>query len=423
MGLRVGCGTQDITPSGSVALAGHPYLNRRSSGVHDPLQVIAVHLRCDNVGLLLVTLDLLGIDTPTAKQLRQEIAKSATVPEDRVFINCTHTHSGPVTQELLCWSDDAAAAKPDSAYLGLVREKAVFAAAHACATTRPTEAAWTTVDENIDVLSIREEGGGAHEAIVVVCGLVPALLDETTTEISADVPFYLTKRLRAQYGETLTVLFLARPCVGETDDPRLGCCSFEEVEKIGSDMAETIIQSIGKLSAGDYRSEIDLSGRRTSMKLPLRQAMPSPTNAKQRWSESASGFSKLRSLGGDKAAIRAARRAVIEARGILNIATAKSNGTLAKWVASSQLAEVQVVQVGSRYLAGMPGVLFAEYGDMARERSEGKVHPVSLVNGDLQGYIVTPKVESSVRFGRIPSPYDCEAGEMLLNTVFSMISH
>ena len=114
MALRVGCGVQDITPSGSVALMGHPYLNRRSSGVHDPLQVSAVHLRCDSGGVLLVTLDLFGLDTTTAKQLRQQIAKSTAVPEERVFISCTHTHSGPLTHELLCWSDDADAGKPDS---------------------------------------------------------------------------------------------------------------------------------------------------------------------------------------------------------------------------------------------------------------------------------------------------------------------
>jgi len=421
MALRVGCGVQDITPCGSVALAGHPYLNRRSSGVHDPLQVYAVHLRCDNAGVTLVTLDLFGLDTTTARQLRQEIAKSATVPEERVFINCTHTHSGPVTHDLLCWSDDADAGKPDSGYLALVTEKAVFAAAHACATTRPAEAAWTTVDGNVDVLSIREERGGAHEAILVVCSTAPALLDEQTTEISADVPFYMARRLREQYGKTLTVLFLAGPCAGETDDPRSGCCSFEEIEAIGSGMAEAIVRRIGELSPGDYHSDVALSGRRTSVKLPLRQAMPSPSNAQQRWSECATRHARLRNLSGDKAVVRAARCAAIEARGILNIATARSDGTLPKWVASSQLAEVQVVQVGSRCLAGMPGVLFAEYGDRAREIGGGTVHPVCLVNGDLQGYIVTPKAESSVRFGLVPSPYDCEAGDILLNAAFSMV--
>ena len=421
MGLRVGCGVQDITPCGSVALAGHPYLNRRSSGVHDALHASAVHLRCDNAGITLVTLDLFGIDTITARQLRQEIAKSTTVPEERVFINCTHTHSGPFTHELLCWSDDVGAGKPDSGYIGLVGEKAVLAAAHACATTRPTEAAWTTEDGNVDVLSIRAEGGGAHEAILVVCSMAPALLDEQITEISADVPFYMARRLREQYGETLTVLFLAGPCARETDDPRSGGCSFEEIEEIGSGMAEAIVRSIGELSPGDYRSDVVLSGRTTKVKLPLREAMPSPSIAKQRWSERAAGHARLRSFGGDKAAVRAARRAAIEARGILNIATARRDGTLPKWVASSQLAEVQVMQVGSRCLAGMPGVLFAEYGDRAREIGGGKVHPVCLVNGDLQGYIVTPKAESSVRFGLAPSPYDCEAGDILLNTAFSMV--
>jgi len=419
MGLRVGCGVQDITPGGSVALEGHPYLNRRSSGVHDPLQVSAVHLRCDSGGVLLVSLDLFGLDATTARQLRQDIAKSTAVPEDRVFVSCTHTHSGPVTQELLCWADDAG--KPDSEYISLVTEKAILAAAHACATTRPTEAAWITVDANLDALSIREEGAGAHEAIVVVCSTAPALLDEETTELSADFPFYMAKRLREQYGETLTVLFLAGPCAGETDDPRSGGCSFAEIEKIGTGMADAIIRRIGELGPGDYQSDVALSGRRTSEKLPLRAAMPSPLNAKQRWAECAAAHARLRNLGGDKAAIRAAGRAAIEARGILNIVTARKDGTLPKWVASSQLAEVQVLQVGSRCLAGMPGVLFSDYGSRMKERGEGKVLPVCLVNGDLQGYIVTSQAESAVKFGRVPGPYDSEAGDILLNAAFSMI--
>ena len=62
---------------------------------HDDLW--AIGLRIDNGanGLLIVALDLLGLDGETVRDLRKKCADKAGLAESAVFFSCTHNHSGP----------------------------------------------------------------------------------------------------------------------------------------------------------------------------------------------------------------------------------------------------------------------------------------------------------------------------------------
>ncbi len=412
MAVRIGTAVQDISPPTPVALSGYPYVEHVASGVHDPLMACALHIRSGNTGIILVSLDLIGLDVATARDVRQAVARATAVPEDRIFISCTHTYSGPPTNQWLCWIDDPNSPKPDPAYLALVREQTVAAASHAAATTRPAEIAWTTAGDGIAVLAVREENNGPFQAAVLISDVAPALLDESLAQISADFPNYTRKCLQETFGDTLTVLFLTAPCASVPVDPRWGNCSLEETEKLGREIGRAVGSSLGNLAGSDFTSDVVLHGRRADVTLPLRATMPSVWNAKVRWSECMAERDRLQANGADRTAIRIAGHAVTEARGAMNIAQAKKDGVLKRWSALCQPAEVQVLRIGERYLAGMPGVLFAEYGRSIRERSGGKVLPVSMVNGDLQGYIVTAKAAEAVgldkRIGSIEPGKDAD---------------
>jgi len=62
---------------------------------HDDLYAIGLSVENGPDRLLIVALDLLGLDGETVRDLRSKCAKKAGVPESAVFFSCTHNHSGP----------------------------------------------------------------------------------------------------------------------------------------------------------------------------------------------------------------------------------------------------------------------------------------------------------------------------------------
>ena len=116
MTLNAGAAVREISPPRDAALFGYPHVERTSTGVHDPLLASALFLEDDSRSVLLIALDLLFLDPPTARSIRRAVAREASVREASVFISCTHTHSGPVTCRLLGWEGDPAAPDPDPAY-------------------------------------------------------------------------------------------------------------------------------------------------------------------------------------------------------------------------------------------------------------------------------------------------------------------
>lgn len=69
--------------------------NDVSVAKHDDLQVCGVAV-CDGQDkVLIVSIDVLGIDDGHIRDLRKEAAKRLGVPEAHVLLSCTHTHEGP----------------------------------------------------------------------------------------------------------------------------------------------------------------------------------------------------------------------------------------------------------------------------------------------------------------------------------------
>lgn len=62
---------------------------------HDDL--FAIGLKVDNGRgqLLIIAMDILGLDGETVRDLRAKCAKMSGLPESAVFFSCTHNHSGP----------------------------------------------------------------------------------------------------------------------------------------------------------------------------------------------------------------------------------------------------------------------------------------------------------------------------------------
>ena len=99
--LQAGFFRGNITPPLGTHMAGY-YQDRQADGMLDPLLATCVAFRDGQENTALVfSLDLIGIRQDVADPARAVISKMTGVPEQAVFLACTHIHTGPVTATAL----------------------------------------------------------------------------------------------------------------------------------------------------------------------------------------------------------------------------------------------------------------------------------------------------------------------------------
>jgi len=106
MALKAGTAAIEITPPVGVELCGYGvYLQRRSTGVLDPLRARALVLDSGGVQMAIVSCDLIALMDRTVAEARQLIEGQTGIPGEHVLLGCSHTHAGPVTVELRGWGE------------------------------------------------------------------------------------------------------------------------------------------------------------------------------------------------------------------------------------------------------------------------------------------------------------------------------
>ena len=101
-GWRAGVASVPITPQEPIWLAGYGSRERPSGEVLQDLHAKALALE-DETGAVsvLVTIDLLGLSRRLSDQVVERAWQEFGVTRDRLGLNFSHTHSGPVTGEVL----------------------------------------------------------------------------------------------------------------------------------------------------------------------------------------------------------------------------------------------------------------------------------------------------------------------------------
>ncbi|HUT32032.1 MAG TPA: hypothetical protein VNE39_01015 [Planctomycetota bacterium] len=103
-GLRIGWAATDITPAKPVAIVGF-FQKRVSAGVRDPLTATALAL--EGIGpngavaeqAIMVSCDLLAIHRVTQEGVKKILKERLPdFDSDKLFLNATHTHQGPLQQ-------------------------------------------------------------------------------------------------------------------------------------------------------------------------------------------------------------------------------------------------------------------------------------------------------------------------------------
>lgn len=130
----------------AIALAGHHLygidnsnrLFRREHRSRQELSARALSIATGDKTAVIVALDLTGINASFTDMVKDELYKKRALPHSAVFINSSHTHFAPVTQNWPTWQESNRIA--DSTYLyTVVREAIVKAVEESLDNARPAE--------------------------------------------------------------------------------------------------------------------------------------------------------------------------------------------------------------------------------------------------------------------------------------------
>jgi neutral ceramidase len=436
MTLRAGTAVAEISPALPTALFGYPHVERIATGIHDPLLATALYLENSWSAVVLLALDVLLLNPATARSMRRAVAERTSVPEESVFISCSHTHSGPVTGRLLSWSGDPAVPSPDAPYLERLSATVAETAGRAMARTTAAEIAWTAADARgvggnrhaadgvtdpaAGVLAVRRSGGGPLMAAALIYGMHPTVLHEDSSLVSADFPHYARAHLRRQFGEGLAVLYHTGPSGNQSPRFFVRGQTFDEAERLGRTLAERVAAALGQLPASGFCGDCELRGAIRPVDLAPRE-FPPVAQAEQTLAGYRAEYQRLKAAATAPADVRTAECAVFGAEGTLTLARLHEQGVLARTLSEYRPGEVQVLRIGPGCLVGLPGEQFAEYGLEIKRRLPGNVYVVSLVNGDLQGYLVTPEAEALGCYESLTSLFRAEAGRTLVEAAVEAV--
>ena len=434
--LHAGAAVRDISPHRPMALYGYPHVERISTGVHDPLLATVIVLRNPGAALVLASLDLLMIEPPYARDLQSAIAEVVGCREAEVFISCTHTHSGPVTSRLIGWQNDPAVPNPDAEYLDFVKAQLATAAGVAAESTIPAELAWTAADatgvggnrlsaEGITdpecgILALRSSQDREMLAVAAIYGMHPTVLHEDSTLVSADFPYYTRLHIRQHLGQEIPIAYHTAPCGDQSPRRFVTEQTFAEAERLGRKLGSAICQALDDLADAAWQADVQLGARLATVNLPRNPIRPLP-EAERLLADYRAQYEQLQRDRAPRAEIRIAECAVFGAEGMLALAQAEARGELDARLRDYSPAEVQALQISDVCLIGLQGECFVEYALEIKRRAARRTFVVSLVNGELQGYIVTPEAAAAGGYEATNAVFAPESGRGLVSAAVELV--
>jgi hypothetical protein len=182
-------------------------------------------------------------------------------------------------------------------------------------------------------------------------------------------------------------------------------------------LANTIETTLSFLSEDAFFSEPVLRTETAIVSLPRKKFLSS-RQAKVNLDNARTLHRKLIADGAPHGPTRTAEVDIFGAEEALSFAIAHENGEIEKLFHEYQKVELQVIQIEPIVLVAFPGELFVEYALEIKDRSLKPATVISLANGELQGYIVTPGAKGyEADFSLFPP----SAGRILVEQALTII--
>jgi neutral ceramidase len=413
----------DITPPVGVWLEGFMERQEPSLGVHDPLlaQVLMVR-RGEAEGVVLVSLDLIGVRLDFTDRVREGISSATGIAKENILLACSHTHSGP-TGFLTGLPVIHTPADPE--LVQVVERKLIGAAVEASRTLRPArlgvghgrlrglgtsrlDPKSEVLDDEVTVLRI-DEDARQPMAVWMNFGCHPTVMGHENLWITADYPGAARATLRRIYPDT--IFLYANGASGDVSTRFTRReQSFAEVERMGRLLAGEVLKVTESLVCVTGGS---LCGRIEPLDLSFR-SFPADEEVQREIKHSQSELARLQQSGASHGEIR---RAMTRAEGAVarEWLIRELNGM------DRMHTQLQILEVGALSLVGLPGEPFTRIVLDIKARS-GRPHTaVVSYCGDEAGYFPDRQAFAEGTYEALITPYRDDVGDLLTDRAVRLL--
>ena len=431
--LQAGAATVEITPQSPQHLYGYPYLTRYHTGVHDPLWSSALYLSDGATQLLFIANDVIFIPKDSAARIRERLAGLTSVPASNIMVSATHTHSGPTTVDYLSNEHDKTVPPRDERYIKFLEERIIEAGEAACQRAQAAQTGLALADATgvgtnrrspdgpadtqVPVLVARSRDGRTNIAAMIVCSMHPTVMHEDSSLVSGDFPGMARQYVQSNaLGEGCPLLYHTGPAGNQSPRHVIDANTFDEAERLGHQLGRAVEEAIAGVSFSD---NVKLACKRAFVELPLR-TFPAPEEAEAAFKTAIERLENLRKHNAPRSEIRTAECDWFGAEERLTLARAAHEGRLAAVRETCMPAEIQVMSIGPWAFVGWPGEIFVEYALAVKARRKD-TFVVSLANGELQGYIVTPEAAAEGGYESSNAIFAPESGALLVRNTLELL--
>lgn len=418
MTVLFGFASADITPYGPVRLGGYVARAGESEGVADGLSAQVLAFWEGERRLVLVSLDLLGLDRETTATLSERLAGLTGLHADDFEVCCTHTHSGPNVLSPAMLGD----VPVEREYLDALPKRLAVAVEEAVRSEAPLEAGWATGEARgvgasrlapgrkdmeardlLPVLALR-----FNEVGVFGFGCHPTVLGHDNLLVSGDLFGAARRGLEERLNGPCVILQGAAADISARSTRREQ--TLRETRRLGELLADAA--TAVREGVKEVRPVSGLRVRRTSLELPIK-ALPSPEEARLREREMERELSRKRG-GATHAQTRLARTSLEGARveRRLSERVAAGDGVEAK-------CEIFAARIGTVGLLGVGGELASGLGAEISSRSPLRPTVILGCCGGYAGYILG--FGDSEGYESLASPFAPEAGEVVVEGALRLL--
>lgn len=404
MKLQAGTAQVDISPNKPMFLWGYPHVERTSTGVNDPLYASVLFMDNGDNAIITIALDLLYINAADTAEIRKRIVDQVDIEPANIMISCTHTHSGPVTVDLIISGSDPVVPLVDQTYMAEIKTKIVDAAIDAANSTVEAQVAVTAAeidgvgcnrhdpndarDPETGIIVVRNAQTNNIFAVSLIYCMHPTVMHEDSTLISSDFPGYTRQYLQQHLGDDVTVIYHTGPQGNQSPRYHVKGQTFAEAERLGNILGANVATAIDNLECADYNSSPQLAAK-IEIVTPERRTLPSLADAEANLTFRRHEFERLKAENAGHGPIRTAECSIFGAEESVFMASCVANGSLDACLEKYQEFEVQVMKIADTYIVAFQGETFVEYSLNVKERSPAQAFVICCANGETQGYIVT----------------------------------
>jgi hypothetical protein len=380
-----------------------------------PLKVRALHVRAGTGGIMIVAVDSYSLSPRQCDDIRRAISRSTLIPCERIMIHATHVHNAPPMMVGLSNTIETGQCALDPLYGEHVINQVKKAVPMCAATTQAAELAVTVLPpphrefadyddmrSPMQMMVIRQEGGGALITIILHGPVPPCIMGQDVHAIGGDVPAAAERCLQERHSG-LPLIYLLAPS-GDylvRHGIQLG---MDAMNALAEDWVRRIEEALDALDDHAYTATAEVHGIVQTIDGLPRRRLPSRLNA---WARLADAQDALLACPDDAVAFerRCRRAAVLRAQGDLNMALVLERNSELAGLEEYRKIQLQAIRINGLRILGLQGMLYTDSVPILAKDADSPLWVVGNANGDLQGYIPTPRDDAKNPPARVPSPF------------------